>query len=194
MGSANAASLTVSLHSVMHRDIRDSAWLSDFKTYDCLLFPEVAPAGMWHRVTPSPCFRALQLGHGFSAITAITHTCLLADRSVNDVSLDDETFLSTSSQARATATVSLWPLLLCCRLGWDILWSFIHDVFSFHRAVFRLDPQDILVVFAEKTSLATMLSSVCSLALTLMGIFGTICKTVCRPVALGCALGPRGPS
>lgn len=44
-GSASAASLTVNLRSVMHRDIRDSAWLTPYPWHDCVLFPEVSFAG-----------------------------------------------------------------------------------------------------------------------------------------------------
>jgi len=44
---------------------------------------------------------------------------------------------------------------------------------------FRLDTQSVLVVFAEKMSLATMLSSVCSLAIALVGVFGTLGQIVC---------------
>jgi len=52
-GSARAATLTVNLRSVMHRDIRDSAWLTAYPKYDCVLFPEVSFAGQWHCTFPS---------------------------------------------------------------------------------------------------------------------------------------------
>jgi len=48
---AHAASLTLNLHSVMHRDLRELLW-PGLPRHDCILFPEIAAAGPLNVRTP----------------------------------------------------------------------------------------------------------------------------------------------
>jgi len=102
-----AASLTIDLRSVMHRDLRTVRWLSEYPNdLDCILFPEVVFAGL--SCTHLPYHDGGESLHKHTTRPRCVHPRLsCADRSSNDVSVKDETFFSTSYQVKATALVSL---------------------------------------------------------------------------------------
>jgi len=93
-----AASLSLNLRSVMHRDLREWLFLPGYGKHDGVLFPEITFSGRLALRTLSSLPE--------------TKMSMCADQSTTEVDRNDETFFSTPEFVSATASIGLLVLSL----------------------------------------------------------------------------------